>query len=86
LDKLVRIKKFDMIYDRFFLLVNSLKSEGHLPEDELSMILVEIWDSYEEQFLRFHQLIMGLKLGLILLFVLPGFLFAIFLSMNELIL
>lgn len=78
-------KSLARIRDRFFYLVKGLKTQGHLPLEEFDNIIQELWDSYEDQFLKFHKLIMALKLFLILIFVLPGFLFSIYLSMEKLV-
>lgn len=84
LDMLKPSKSLIPIRDRFFLLVSELKTKGHIPMDEFSNIIAELWDYYDDQLTVMKKGAAALKLLLILFFVFPGFLFAIYLSMQGL--
>lgn len=84
LDLLRPSKSLIAIRSRFFLLVGELKLKGHIPMDEFSNIIAELWDYYDDQLVLMKKGAAALKLFLILFFVFPGFLFAIYLSMQGL--
>lgn len=76
-------KQLSYIYKRFFTLVKQLKIKGILPTEEFSNMVQELWDFYDDQLLLLKKYTIGLKLFLMLFFVFPSFLFAIYLSMQS---
>ena len=83
LDQLKTSKQLGFIRDRFFLLVDELKTKGNIPLEEFSNIINELWDFYDEQQLALKKWTGALKLILVLFFVFPGFLYVIYLSMSR---
>ena len=70
------------IKERFLLLISELKVKGTVPMDEFTNIISELWDHYDDQLLVLKKAAGVLKLVLILFFVFPGFLLAIYMSMQ----
>lgn len=83
LEKIKLSKQLGLIHKRFFMLIQQLKQKGQLPLEELTNIIQDLWDFYEDQLFLLKRYILALKLFLILFFVFPGFLFAIYLSMQS---
>lgn len=84
LDRLPESKEFTVIKKRFLGIIEKVKVTGVIVVEEIDQIILELWDSYELSLNKFNAMLGGLKLITILLFVFTGFLYVIFLSMEQL--
>ncbi|MBT4793129.1 MAG: hypothetical protein HON90_16270 [Halobacteriovoraceae bacterium] len=85
LSSLTKKGGFGVVHKRFILLIEAIKRKGQIENDEFEMIIQELWDMFEQSYQRFNKFLTILKFVLLLFFVFPGFLFAIFLSMTQVV-
>jgi hypothetical protein len=70
--------------ERVNYLLKQLSTIGSIPRDELDNVLHELWDCFDLQVEKFQSLLIGIKLFVTLGFVVPSFLYSLYLIMNEL--
>lgn len=69
---------------RIHLLLASTKSTGSLDLNELDCLISETWDSYDLNLEKYEKSLIGLKMVLFLLFIIPTCLYSITLAVGQL--
>lgn len=78
-----RSRRHLTIIRRLEFYLETIKSKGSLPQEELNCLVEEIWDHYEVNLEKLEKILLGVKLMSFMVFVIPGYFYSISLVVGK---